>query len=257
MRYGNSKTVVALLNEMLIGHGGGSASLDSASSQISPGAGLSLSSSGSSSGSFSGGGNPVASLSALPTAGAGAPVPVTGGPGSSLSARPAPSQSQAQSQNLGLDSLPGNPSAAGGKAGGGFLQNVRITADVTNNAILVYANAESQRIVEQTIRQIDRPQRQIAIEATIAEITLNDQLNYGVQFFLASQKGSISNTIPGVTTSPAGGGTSTGGTTTTAIEPASNAVNAAAGALLGRVLPGFNLPDRRGEFAARHPRCAA
>jgi general secretion pathway protein D len=241
LRYGNSKTVVALLNEMLIGHGGGSASLDSAASQISPGAGLSLSSSGSSSGSFSGGGNPVASLSALPTAGAGAPVPVTGGPGSSLSARPAPSQSQAQSQNLGLDSLSGNPSAAGGKAGGGFLQNVRITADITNNAILVYANAESQRIVEQTIRQIDRPQRQIAIEATIAEITLNDQLNYGVQYFLASQKGSISNTIPGVTTSPAGGGTSTGGTTTTAIEPASNAVNAAAGALLGRVVPGFNL----------------
>ena len=64
--------------------------------------------------------------------------------------------------------------------------------------MLVYADQESQRIVEQTIRQIDRPQRQIAIEATIAEVTLNDQLNYGVQFFLASQKGSIANTIPGV-----------------------------------------------------------
>ena len=75
---------------------------------------------------------------------------------------------------------------------------MRITADVTNNAVLVYANQESQRVVEQTIRQIDRPQRQIAIEATIAEVTLNDQLNYGVQFFLASQKGSISNTIAGV-----------------------------------------------------------
>jgi len=94
--------------------------------------------------------------------------------------------------------------------------------------------------VEQTIQQIDRPQRQIAIEATIAEVTLNDQLNYGVQYFLASQKGSISNTIPGVT-STGTGTTTTGGTTTTAIEPASNAVNAAAGALLGRVLPGFNL----------------
>ncbi|MGH6644447.1 MAG: type II secretion system protein GspD, partial [Bradyrhizobium sp.] len=91
------------------------------------------------------------------------------------------------------------------------------------------ANNESQRIVERTIRQIDRPQRQIAIEATIAEVTLNDQLNYGVQYFLASKKGSISSTIPGVATNG-----------TSAIEPASNAVNAAAGALLGRVLPGFN-----------------
>ncbi len=233
LRYGNSKNVVALLNEMLIGHGGGGASLDSAASQISPGAGLSMSSSGSSSG-----GNPIASLSALPTPGAGASVSVTGVGGSSLSARPAPAQAQPQAS--GLDSLSGNASASGAKGGssGGYLQNVRITADVTNNAILVYANNESQRIVEQTIRQIDRPQRQIAIEATIAEITLNDQLNYGVQYFLASQKGSISNTIPGVATN---GTTSTGGTTTTVVEPASNAVNAAAGALLGRVLPGFNL----------------
>ena len=64
---------------------------------------------------------------------------------------------------------------AGAKpAGGAILPNVRITADVTNNAVLVYADQESQRIVEQTIRQIDRPQRQIAIEATIAEVTLND-----------------------------------------------------------------------------------
>ena len=109
-----------------------------------------------------------------------------------------------------------------------MLVNVRLTADVTNNAVLVYASLESQRVVEQTIRQIDRPQRQIAIEATIAEVTLNDQLNYGVQFFLASQKGSISNTISGVSPSNSG------------LAPASNAVNAAAGALLGRVLPGFN-----------------
>ncbi|SIO38272.1 general secretion pathway protein D [Bradyrhizobium erythrophlei] len=233
LRYGNSKTVVALLNEMLIGRGGGGGSLDSAASQISPGAGLSLSSSGN---------NPVASLSGLPTAGAGAPVPITGGQGLSLGARPAPAQAQAQAQTSGLDSLSGNASGSGAKSvgSGGYLQNVRITADVTNNAILVYANSESQRIVEQTIQQIDRPQRQIAIEATIAEITLNDQLNYGVQYFLASQKGSISSTIPGVTSSGTGT-TSTGGTTTTAIEPASNAVNAAAGVLLGRVLPGFNL----------------
>src|SRR5207253_11239491 len=120
-------------------------------------------------------------------------------------------------------------SGGGAKPGlNSILQNVRITADVTNNAVLVYANQEAQRIVEQTIRQIDRPQRQIAIEATIAEVTLNDQLNYGVQFFLASQKGSISNTISGVSPSNTG------------VEAASNAVNAAAGALLGRVLPGFN-----------------
>src|SRR3954454_899075 len=227
LRYGNSKLVVALLNDMLLGHGP-AGSLDSASSQVSPGGGVSVSSSGAS--------PAVAALSGLP--------PSTGvsggGPGASanvsLNMRPAPA---AGAGGIGLGAPPGGQDypgqgllGGGGRSasGAGILPNVRITADVTNNAVLVYANAESQRVVEQTIRQIDRPQRQIAIEATIAEVTLNDQLNYGVQYFLASKQGSISQTIPGVT--PTG---------TTAIEPASNAVNAAAGALLGRVLPGFNI----------------
>src|SRR5258708_23961958 len=208
---------------MLPGQRSGGSSLDSASSQISPGAGVSISSSGT---------NPIASLSAVPTAASGAATPIIGPAGGSpLNLRGAPPASASPAG--GQDNPPGGSlfdSGAKPPGGGAILQNVRITADVTNNAVLVYANQESQRVVEQTIRQIDRPQRQIAIEATIAEVTLNDQLNYGVQFFLASQKGSISNTIA---TAP--------GAPITTIEPASNAVNAAAGALLGRAIPGFNL----------------
>lgn len=217
LRYGNSKQVVALLTEMLLG-GGHGAALDNASSQVSPGAGISVSSSG---------GGAVAALSGLPpSSGVSGAVP-TASVSMPLNARPAPPAGA----GAGVQDYPSAaPLGGGGRSTGGsaILPNVRITADVTNNAVLVYASQDSQRVVEQTIRQIDRPQRQIAIEATIAEVTLNDQLNYGVQFFLASQKGSISNTISGVSPS------------TTAIEPASNAVNAAAGALLGRVLPGFN-----------------
>src|SRR4051794_35859195 len=218
LRYGNSKLVVSLLNEMLLG-GGHAAPLDNASSQVSPGAGLSVSSSG----------GAVAALSGLPPAsGASGAVP-TASLSVPLNARPAPAAGAMPGAQPGQDYPPAGLLGGGGRASGGsaILANVRITADVTNNAVLVYASQESQRVVEQTIRQIDRPQRQIAIEATIAEVTLNDQLNYGVQFFLASQKGSISNTISGVSSSGA-------------VEAASNAVNAASGALLGRVLPGFN-----------------
>ncbi|MBR0791471.1 type II secretion system secretin GspD [Bradyrhizobium manausense] len=219
LRYGNSKLVVALLNDMLFNQSATSSStLDSASSQVAPGAGVASSSSG-----------PVAALSALPTAASGAATPVTGPAGSSFSARPAPAASATPVQDNGLGGQNGSSSKSGLN---GILQNVRITADVTNNAILVYANQDAQRIVEQTIRQIDKPQRQIAIEATIAEVTLNDQLNYGVQYFLASKQGSISNTISGVTNSASVG--------SGAVEAASSAVNAASGALLGRVLPGFN-----------------
>lgn len=220
LRYGNSKLVVAMLNDMLLNQGSASSStLDNASSQISPGSGMSTTLSST---------NPVASLSALPTAAAGATTPVSGPAGSALGARPAPAASATPAQDNGLGGLSGGGAKPGANA---ILQNVRITADVTNNAVLVYANQDAQRIVEQTIRQIDRPQRQIAIEATIAEVTLNNQLNYGVQFFLASQKGSISNTISGISNA------ATVGSNT---EATSNAVNAAAGALLGRALPGFN-----------------
>ena len=214
LRYGNSKQITALLNEMLVGRGADGTSLDSASSQISSGGGISVSSSSS-------GTNPIAALSGLPTAASGAAPP---GAAPALNTRAAPNSSADNSLSSG-----GLPGGSKPNSSSTILPNVRITADVTNNAVLVYADAESQRVVEQTIRQIDRPQRQIAIEATIAEVTLNDQLNYGVQFFVASQKGSIANTV-----STAGGGNNT-------IEPVTNAVNAAAGALLGRALPGFNL----------------
>lgn len=224
LRYGNSKQIVVMLNDMLTGRGSGG-SLDSASSQISPGGGISVSSAGS---------GPVAALSGLPpnTGASGAyPMPPGGAtlggggrPGLGPSLAPAPAAGAQQDTAMGL----GGSSSGARPSSGGILQNVRITADVTNNAVLVYADQESHRIVEQTIRQIDRPQRQIAIEATIAEVTLNDQLNYGVQFFLASKKGSISNTISGVSPTASG------------LDLPATAVDAAAGALLGRVLPGFN-----------------
>ena len=85
---------------------------------------------------------------------------------------------------------------------GPILPNVRISPDVINNALLIYANQENYRLIERALQQIDRPQLQVAIDATIAEITLNDTLNYGVQFYLQSQnvglkpdQGSVLNTI--------------------------------------------------------------
>ena len=218
LHYANSKLIVALLNDMLFGRGGGG-SLDNASSQISPGSGLSVTSSGS---------GPIASLSGMPTQASGAPPTAAASPSSAspLNVRAAPNPGA--STTFGAQDSSGGLLGSGSRStGGAILQNVRITADVTNNAVLVYADQESQRIVEQTIRQIDRPQRQIAIEATIAEVTLNDTLNYGVQFFIASQQGSAVNT------------TATSANTG-AVSAASNSVNAAASALLSRTVPGFN-----------------
>jgi len=110
------------------------------------------------------------------------------------------------------------------------LEGVKISADISTNSLLVFASAENYRIVEQTIRQLDQPQAQVGIDATIAEVTLNNTLTYGVQFFLHNNNIAVSN-IP---SSPPGQ------LSTTTTSTASGVATAAATTFLNRAFPGFN-----------------
>jgi general secretion pathway protein D len=183
LHYGSAKQVAGLLNEILVGRS--SSSLDNAQSQVAPGAGLSIASSG----------GPLSALSAQPpTAMAQAGV---GGGGAVATARPA-------GGGGGATATAGNDLSAAGPGGGTFgargsgdsaQANIRITPDIVNNSILVYASQDTQRIVQQTLRQIDRPLMQVAIDATVAEVTLNDALSYGVQYFLNSRNPGSQNAV--------------------------------------------------------------
>ena len=64
------------------------------------------------------------------------------------------------------------------------MQRVRITADPLTNSLLIFANQETAAMVERVIERLDRPRLQVAIEATIAEVSLNDSLQFGVQYYL-------------------------------------------------------------------------
>lgn len=75
----------------------------------------------------------------------------------------------------------------GGSTGPALLPNVRITADTANNSLLIYANRDQYKIVERAIFELDRAPMQVSIDVTVAEITLKDELQYGVQFFLKSK----------------------------------------------------------------------
>jgi len=75
----------------------------------------------------------------------------------------------------------------GGGSSHGVFKNVRITADTVNNAVLVYSNQEDYRVIERTLRDVDRPRLEVAIEATVAEVTLTKELQFGVQYYLANQ----------------------------------------------------------------------
>src|SRR5262249_37247109 len=56
-----------------------------------------------------------------------------------------------------------------------------------NNALLIYATPREYSIVEGMLRKIDIIPLQVLIEATIAEVTLNDKLNYGTQFHIGGK----------------------------------------------------------------------
>ncbi len=64
---------------------------------------------------------------------------------------------------------------------------VRIIADEENNKLLIKASGRDYERILSILRRIDQPPLQVMINATLAEVTLNDSLKYGVQFYL--QKG--------------------------------------------------------------------
>ena len=63
-------------------------------------------------------------------------------------------------------------------------RKVRIVADEVNNALLVWGRASDYRKIITAIRQLDVIPRQVLIEVTIAEVTLTNELRYGVEWFL-------------------------------------------------------------------------
>ena len=68
------------------------------------------------------------------------------------------------------DSSGSSSAASGGSVPRGTFQNMRITADAANNSIVVYSNQEDYRVVERAVRDFDRPQLQVSIDATVAEV---------------------------------------------------------------------------------------
>jgi general secretion pathway protein D len=67
--------------------------------------------------------------------------------------------------------------------GGGPENRIRIIANRRNNALLIYATPSEYSVIEGMLRKIDIIPLQVLIEATIAEVDLNDTLQYGTQFF--------------------------------------------------------------------------
>ncbi len=227
VKFGDARQIARVLNDVFGGGGAAGSSsspLDSPGGQVAPGSGLAASSSG---------GSALSRLSASPTGqssggiGSGGRAASGGIADSSAGNQSAyGSAPGTQGGSLFDNSASGQNSGragAGGSGPGNVLDGVRITADSVNNTLLIYASQEQYRIIEQTIKEVDQPQLQVAIDATIAEVTLTDGLQYGIQSYIMSRDLGLK---------PDVGSTGYAG--------ASALVKAAGDIALNRAIPGFN-----------------
>lgn len=60
---------------------------------------------------------------------------------------------------------------------------VRIVADESNNSILVMASARDYLVIESALKRLDVQEMQVLIEASILEVTLTDELSYGLEWY--------------------------------------------------------------------------
>jgi general secretion pathway protein D len=197
VRYGDARQLARLLNDIFVGGSGASSLLDS---PTAPGAGATTLSSTE---RLTGGVQPAAST---PLARPQSPGGVVGGGGVG---------GVGGVVDTPPNTLPSLPHGSGTTPGQGILPGVRITPDTVNNALLIYANQENYRIIQRALNQLDRPRLQVAIDLTIAEVTLENDLNYGVQFFLESKDVGLKKDTGSI-------------------------INSAAGPVLAQALPGFN-----------------
>ena len=217
VKYGEARQLARVLNDIF--GGGSSGSFETAASQVAPGGGLTKASSNA---------DRLPGLSAATgtqssTAG-GSGRSVFGGGSSSLGGAATGAGTGGSAASV-FDARSTTTSGGGQSA----LEGIKISADISTNSLLVYASAENYRIVEQTVRQLDQPQAQVGIDATIAEVTLNNNLSYGVQFYITSQNLGLkpdTGSALNVPTSPPGA--------------LPTVVNGVATAFLNRAFPGFN-----------------
>jgi general secretion pathway protein D len=74
---------------------------------------------------------------------------------------------------------------------GNSATRVTVSADPSNNSVVVYTNGETYKKIHAALRRLDSTPLQVAVNVTIAEVQLNDQLRYGVQYFVGSDRAGL------------------------------------------------------------------
>ena len=115
---------------------------------------------------------------------------ITGGSASSSTGQRKTSNTGSATTRSVPASVPPPPISTGSGSGNStdtgflqFVQGVRILPDPRTNALLIMATKEDMLRIEELIKSVDTPVAQVLIEVVIAEVTLNNELDIGVDIF--------------------------------------------------------------------------
>ncbi|MBP0444559.1 type II secretion system secretin GspD [Roseomonas sp. SSH11] len=136
-------------------------------------------------------GGTVAPISDMPLGGAGSPATQASLAGGNGQGAANPLLASGRGSPATPASIPGMPAPFGApgpadERSGLPAAAVRIVADEAQNALIVYASQADWRLVERAVLLLDRPPNQVAVDAIIAEVTLNQELEYGLSWFFRS-----------------------------------------------------------------------
>ena len=70
-------------------------------------------------------------------------------------------------------------------------KDVRIIADNDNNALLILASPSDYETIQGALRQLDVARRQVSVEVLVAEVTLNDELSFGIEWFINARLNTV------------------------------------------------------------------
>lgn len=101
-----------------------------------------------------------------------------------------------------LSQIAGGSSASGGES---LVSEItKIFPDEVTNSLVILATSEDYALILETLKKMDQVPRQVMIEVLIAEITLSDELRFGLEWSLKGQadKGFLSATGSFIPTSP-------------------------------------------------------
>ncbi|MFM2421674.1 MAG: hypothetical protein RL291_204, partial [Pseudomonadota bacterium] len=110
-----------------------------------------------------------------------APLPPGGGTGAAVPAQVQLLEQAAQALPQAVQ--PGTQRAPDDRASG-----IEIFADEANNALIITATPREFKRVRQVLSRVDVAPAQVLLEATIAEVTLNDKLQFGLRWFFQNGK---------------------------------------------------------------------